>query len=63
MLKKPKTKCMIFSKRLININDVDHIILNGMPLPFVTNVKHIGNLLESDNSIKEDISIKRAQFI
>ena len=62
-VEKSKTKCMIFSKRVININDVDPIILNGMPLPFVTNVKHIGNLLESDNSMQKDISIKRAQFI
>jgi len=43
-VEKSKTKCLIFSKRVININDIDPIILNRMPLPFVTNVKHIGNL-------------------
>ena len=47
----------------MNINDVAPIILNGVPLPYVSEIKHVGNILQSNNSMKKDISVKRAQFI
>ena len=60
---KSKTKCIIFSKDAVNVHGFYPIILNALPLPFVNEVKHIGNLLETNNLMKRDISIKRAKFI
>ena len=40
-----------------------NVKLDGMLLPWVNNVKHLGNMLQSDNSMKLDISIKRGQMI
>ena len=37
--------------------------LNGDYLPWVEEVKHLGNLLECNNSMKRDISVKRGKFI
>ena len=39
------------------------MLLNGDPLPWVEEVKHLGNVLESDSSMARDITIKRAKFI
>ena len=39
------------------------ILLSGLPLPWVEDLKHLGNSLQSDNSMKIDISVKRAKFI
>ena len=60
---KSKTKCIIFSDPVINVNDVHPIILNGVPLPYVSKVKHLGNILQCDNSLSKDCTLKRAQFI
>ena len=38
-------------------------MLNGDALPWVDNIKHVGNLLESDNSFTQDCRIKRGQFV
>jgi len=62
-IRKSKTKCIIFSKTVINDENVSPIILNGMPLPYVNEVKHLGNILQSDNSMSKDSSMKRACFI
>jgi len=62
-VEKSKTKCLVFSSDNMNINDVSPIILNGVPLPYVSEIKHVGNILQSNNSMKKDISVKRAQFI
>ena len=60
---KSKTKCVVFSK-VKNLKDrLAPIILNGDPLPWVDRVKHLGNLLESDNSMRADCLIKRGHFI
>ena len=60
---KSKTKCVAFSK-VKNLKDkLAPIILNGDPLPWVDRVKHLGNLLESDNSMKADCLAKRGKFI
>ena len=60
---KSKTKCILFSKKLRDRQNVAPVLLNGDPLPWVKEVKHLGNLLESDNSMARDITIKRAKFI
>ena len=39
------------------------IRLNGDDLPWVTEVKHLGNTLESSNTMRRDVSIKKGQFI
>ena len=60
---KSKTKCLIFSPRLKDRSGVAPVILNGDPLPWVSEVKHLGNILQSDNSMKRDILVKRGKFI
>ena len=59
--KKSKTKCIMFSKS--KPTDVAPILLNGDPLPWVREVKHLGNILQSDNSMKMDCVMKRGRFI
>ena len=58
---KSKTKCIIFSKK--KVKDVQPILLNGDPLPWVVEVKHLGNMLQADNSMKADCVTKRGKFI
>ena len=60
---KSKTKCIIFSKKEKERNRVLPISLNGNELPWVAEVKHLGNTLESDNSMRRDIQIKRSKLI
>jgi hypothetical protein len=60
---KSKTKCVVFSKVKDDRNNVAPIILNGDPLPWVSSVKHLGNTLESDNSMRSDCLAKRGKFI
>ena len=36
---------------------------NGDPLPWVREVKHLGNTLQSDNTMKTDCVLKRGKFI
>ena len=60
---KSKTKCIVFSKKQKERQNVAPVLLNGDPLPWVEEVKHLGNLLECDNSMKRDITVKRAKFI
>ena len=32
-------------------------------MPWVDEIKHLGNVLESNNSMKRDIAVKRGKFI
>ena len=41
---KSKTKCLVFSKKQQDRLNVAPINLNGDPLPWVTSVKHLGNI-------------------
>ena len=43
--------------------DILPILLNQDPLPWVDTVKHLGNKLESDNSMRQDIAMKKGNFI
>ena len=60
---KSKTKCIVFAKKFCDRQNIAPVLLNGLPLPWVGQVKHLGNVLQSDNSMKTDCSIKRGQFI
>ena len=60
---KSKTKCIIFSKKPKDRKNVAPIKLNEDILPWVEEVKHLGNILECNNSMKRDISVKRGRFI
>ena len=60
---KSKTKCIIFSMKNIVMSEVKQIELDGNNLPWVDNLKHLGHILEKDNSMKLDISKKRGMFI
>lgn len=60
---KSKTKCLIFSKSNLDTNNVIPIYLNNLPLPYVDSLKHLGNILECDNSMSKDCNVKRAKFI
>ena len=60
---KSKTKGIIFSSKPRERLNVLNIKLNGDDLPWVNEVKHLGNILENNNSMKRDTSIKKGQFI
>ena len=49
-IEKSKTKCIIFAKKHRDRFNVCPVKLNGDNLPWVSEVKHLGNILESDNS-------------
>ena len=60
---KSKTKCIIFSPRMKDRTGVSPIILNSDPLPWVSEVKHLGNILQCENNMKHDVAVKRGKFI
>ena len=61
--KKSKTKCILFAKRVPNMENIAPILLNGTPLPWVDQITHLGHILQNDNSMNIDCNIKRGQFI
>ena len=60
---KSKTKCLIFSKKPRDRLDILPVLLDKTPLPWVTQVKHLGNMLQVDNTMKVDMAQKRGKFI
>ena len=60
---KSKTKCIIFTKNKKTGPSPKQIMLNDDRLPWVTQVKHLGHMLQSDNSMRIDIAQKRGAFI
>ena len=60
---KSKTKCIIFTLDKKPRTNVAPIILNNDPLPWVDNLKHLGNILDTTNSMKKDCLNKRGKFI
>ena len=60
---KSKTKCIVFSKKQRDLRDLAPVLLNGDPLPWVHQVKHLGNILQCDNSMTTDCTVKRGVFI
>ena len=45
---------ILFSKERVNYNEITPILLNNLPLLFVNDLKHLGNVLHSDNSMTID---------
>ena len=43
---KSKTKCIIFSQKTVNTSTVRSIELDGKSLPWVSQIKHLGNILD-----------------
>ena len=60
---KSKTKCILFTKKKYNTESIKKISLGGDPLPWVRDVKHLGHVLQSDNSMRLDIALKRGSYI
>ena len=60
---KSKTKCLVFTKKPRDRADILPVQLDNSPLPWVSQVKHLENLLQVDNSMKMDIGQKRGKFI
>ena len=60
---KSKTKCILFTRRNIPMQEVRPIKLDGNDLPWVDSLKHLGHILEKDNSMRLDITQKRGMFI
>ena len=60
---KSKTKCLVFTKKPRDRADILPVQLDNSPLPWVRQVKHLGNLLQVDNTMKLDIGNKRGKFI
>ena len=53
-IEKCKTKCLILSKERVNYDEITPILLNELPLPFVNDLEHLGNVLPSDNLMTLD---------
>ena len=51
--KKSETKCIVFAPHKKDRLNVAPIILNTDPLPWVEGVKHLGNILQSENTIQK----------
>ena len=47
-----------FSKERVNYNEITPILLNELPFPFVNDLKHLGNVLQSFNSMTIDCNKK-----
>ena len=47
----------------MNTDNVCPILLNNLPLPYVTEIKHLGNTLQSNGSMTKDVSCKRGKSI
>ena len=60
---KSKTKCIVFSKKSKDDSSLKPITLDGNNLPWVSKVKHLGHVLQRDNSMTIDIAQKRGAFI
>jgi len=62
-IEKCKTKCLIISKERVNYNGKTPIFLNELHLPFVNDLKHLGNVLQSVHSMTIDCKKTRDNFI
>ena len=59
---KSKTMCIAFNST-VNKEDLGAITLNGDKLPWKDSVKHIGTKLNSNGTMEDDITEKRAIYI
>ena len=56
--KKSKTKGIIFTKSRRTVNSIKELQLDGYSLPWVSQVDHLGYILQVDNSMVMDIAQK-----
>ena len=49
---KSKTKCLVFSKGKTNTQMIKNVELDGNELPWVSNVKHLGHVLQSSEAFQ-----------
>ena len=61
--KKSKTKGIIFTKSRRTVDSTKELQLDGYSLPWVSQVDHLGHILQVDNSMVMDIAQKRGAFI
>ena len=54
---------MIFSKKSVDKTKIVPILLDGKELPYVDTMLHLGNTLQTNNTMDIDILKKRASFI
>ena len=47
----------------MNTDNICPILLNNLPLTLRTDIKHLGNTLQSNSSVSKDVSCKRAKFV
>jgi len=48
----------------MNTDNICPILLNNLPfLPYVSEIKHLGNTLHSSGSMSQDVSCKHTKFI
>ena len=57
---KSKTKCIIFAKK--KISGVTPILLNGDPLPWVMEVKHLHNSMQIAEELCEQVHCQGQEF-
>ena len=55
--------CIMFSRYKRDRVEAKKLMYDGHTLPWVCNVKHLGNILQSENSMTLDINMKRGSFI
>ena len=60
---KSKTKCIMFARNRREKVQAKELVLDGHNLPWVSRVKHLGNTLQSENTMALDINAKRGAFI
>ena len=60
---KSKTKCIAFSRRPVDTSKLAPVMLNEQKLPWVEKIVHLGCILDSRNSMRDDILDKRGKFI
>ena len=60
---KSKTKCLVFSRKNTELKNLKSNNLDGNNLPWVESVKHLGHILQNDNSMRMDMAQKRGIFI
>ena len=60
---KSKTKCIVFTKKDRDHQNLANVTLDGVPLPLVKKFLHLGCTLESDNSMKTEIALTEERKI
>ena len=60
---KSKTKCIVFTRQKKDRQPSRQVMLDGVPLPWVIQVKHLGTILQCENSMSVDVLQKSGKYI